>query len=212
MYLNEMVARLDLSLFLLSHLLLRRVVLSLCLHFLVEVHQQDAWEALHSDLSIIMADKPGWLMDSFFFAEDALFPLQPGLPDDLSVDYRDHTLIYNIQDTAWTGWIDFSELCIPLWATEIYWLWSWAPREAAMAFQDGNLLEPVDLLKRLGITPQGFASRPIQNFEGLNPRKDWLQVTWRTRLSALASGFWPKLNALAESHSHQKLRLIMGLG
>jgi len=168
----------------------------------------------------------GWL--DLFYGNDAIFPLQPGAPDDRRgsplLKYLDQ---YGdeLPDDIRLCWLPYANLMIDCWDEEQLVVGAKVPVPFAILFGDGRQMFPEESLLRAGFDFKswdrdrvGLRSVPIDRTVGRNrfeisdhPTTHEVGVTWTTSIASYV-GWSAEFKRLREFARDEDLRILVTRG
>lgn len=205
---------------------------------LLEYHDGDGWRpALHvadrvadprTHLGILsvcwwsVRSRP----TSLFFGNDALFPLHPGLPADLSPRMQEHVWPNFRDDSNYAGWIALPDLNLPSWHKQTVIVGGPVQARYASLFRDGKQSPPMDALRQVGIAEpvlervtdwkneRKLEFKTAPSYKRKPAAGDFLvQVTWVETLVEIAGRIWRDgLAGLADLEEPERYRIVTCTG
>ena len=173
-------------------------------------------------------------LTGLFFGDEALYPLRPGLPPDLSPEVRAWAAGNFYEGHPYAGWLPVADLHLERWESQTVLVGGLVPARYASLFSDGRSPPPVEALAAAGVeepvlervTDWGCArqSRP-RDWSGARARElsrfpatEPVPVTWTEPLAKFAAGIWEGndsergLRALLERRGEGEDRIVTAGG
>lgn len=206
--------------------------------FLLEFHDPKGWQsALHvsdrvkGSLSHLGVVEVCWWPvrsrpTSLFFGDQAVIPLNHGLPDDLSPRVYEYVRDNFVDDSTYAGWILLPDLDLGSWHRRSVVVSGRVPVRYANLFGNGSQPPPIAQLRQLGITDpvlerltgwQNDRKSAESDIElghiQRAPADSVVEVTWTESLVDYVGCIWDEgLSGLVEIPSPERYRIVTSIG